>query len=91
MKTTGKKATTKKSAILKKNIHLIRNACTDSFRAIVLHPTWEKPYYRCAQAWHQLGETSHAAEINRLGQLLCSSSSDLQSQISDFGLSESIR
>lgn len=56
----------------------------DSYRALVLHPTWEKPYYRCAEAWHRLGEITFAIEINEQGQLLASSSADLSSQLHSF-------
>ena len=72
-------------------LYLFRNACIDSYRALVLHPTWEKPYYRCAEAWHRLGEISHAIDINDQGQVLCSSSVDLVSQINSFRASKSAR
>lgn len=68
-----------------------RNACVDSFRALVLHPTWEKPYYRCAEAWHRLGEITFAVEINELGQILASSSADLSSQLHHFTGGDSAR
>ena len=61
-----------------------RYACVDSFRALVLYPIWEKPYYRCAEAWHLLGDLSHAIEINLQGQVRCSSNTHLRSQLSVF-------
>ena len=61
-----------------------RNACIDSYRALVLYPTWEKPYYRCAEAWHKLGELSLAIDVNELGQILASSSAELHSQHCNF-------
>jgi len=56
----------------------------DSYRALVLDPTWEKPYYRCAEAWHRLGEITFAIDINEQGQLLAKSSADLHSQLHNF-------
>lgn len=61
-----------------------RNASIDSYRALVLHPTWEKPYYRCAEALHRLGEMTYAIEVNELGQILSTSSADLCSQLNSF-------
>ena len=56
----------------------------DSFRALVLDPKWEKPYYRCAEAWHRLGKITFAIEINEQGQRLASSYADLHSQHHSF-------
>ena len=55
----------------------LRNACVDSFRALVLRPEWEKPYYRCSEAWLSLGNHSLALKMNKLGRDLCSSTSEL--------------
>ena len=65
-------------------VFIYRNACVDSYRALVLHPTWEKPYYRCADAWHRLGEITFAVEINEQGRSLAASSADLRSQLHNF-------
>ena len=62
----------------------LRNACVDSYRALILHPTWEKPYYRCAEAWHRLGEISVAIGVNSRGRVLASSCADLNSQLNSF-------
>ena len=63
----------------------------DSFRALVLCPTWEKPYYRCAEAWHRLGKLTFAVEINKEGQVLAKSSAELQSQLFSFTGGEAVR
>ena len=56
----------------------------DSYRALVLDPTWEKPYYRCAEAWHRMGDIAHAVEINKQGQKHAKTSADLNSQFHNF-------
>ena len=57
----------------------------------MLHPKWEKSYYRCAEAWHKLGEISRARDINEHGRLLCSASTELQSQMNHLKASETVR
>lgn len=55
----------------------VRRACVDSFRSLVLSPDWEKPYYRCCQAWMLLGNHAVALKLNSMGQDMCKSTSDL--------------
>lgn len=62
------------------NVDQYRNACVDSYRALVLKPQWGKPYYRCSQSWMLLGNHSTALSINGVGCEKCSSNSDLQKQ-----------
>ena len=61
-----------------------RHACLDSYRALTLRPTWEKPYYRCAEAWHRMGEVAFAMAINKQGQALASTYADLSTQLYSF-------
>ena len=57
-----------------------RCACVDSYRALVLRPSWSKAYYRCAEAWSRLGRLSEALAINITGLAQCEGSSELQIQ-----------
>ena len=57
-----------------------RNACVDSYRALVLKPDWEKPYYRCSEGWMLLGNHTTALQVNGMGCELCTSTSDLLRQ-----------
>lgn len=63
---------------------MVRHACLDSYRALTLRPTWEKPYYRCAEAWHRMGEVAFAMAINKQGQALASTCADLSTQLYSF-------
>ena len=68
----------------------LRNACVDSYRAMVLRPSWEKAYYRCAEAWSKLGDFPQALEVSRSGTAQCDSRTDLDRQLRDIyaGLGE---
>ena len=57
-----------------------RCACVDSYRALVLRPDWEKPYYRCAEAWLRLGDVNTAVAVNKSGREACSERVDLERQ-----------
>ena len=57
-----------------------RNACVDSYRALVLKPDWGKPYYRCTEAWMLLGNLTMAKQMNVLGCEMCPMNSDLSRQ-----------
>ena len=59
---------------------MCRNACVDSYRALVLRPEWEKPYYRCSEAWLLLGNHSVALAVNGMGCDMCLLNSGLQKQ-----------
>ena len=56
----------------------------DSYRAIVLRPDWEKPYYRCSEAWLLLGNHATALKINEMGCERCNLKADLSRQRSDI-------
>jgi tetratricopeptide (TPR) repeat protein len=60
------------------------NACVDSYRALVLRPDWEKPYYRCSELWMLLGNHTVALQVNGIGCDMCSMNSDLHKQKSEI-------
>ena len=61
-----------------------RCACVDSYRALVLRPDWEKPYYRCAEAWLRLGDVNTAVAVNKSGREACSDRADLERQYKEI-------
>lgn len=61
-----------------------RCACVDSYRALVLRPDWEKPYYRCAEAWLRLGDVNTAVAMNKSGREACSERADLERQYKEI-------
>ena len=61
-----------------------RCACVDSYRALVLRPDWEKPYYRCAEAWLRLGDVNTAVAVNKSGREACSERADLERQYKEI-------
>lgn len=61
-----------------------RYACVDSYRALVLKPEWEKPYYRCAEAWIKLGDINNALTVNVSGRTACSERADLDKQYKEI-------
>ena len=61
-----------------------RCACVDSYRALVLRPSWEKAYYRCAEAWAKMGELPEALAINQAGLRACSEHPDLVKQLREL-------
>ena len=56
----------------------------DSYRALVLKPEWEKPYFRCAEAWIKLGEIGNALTVNVSGRTTCSERADLDKQYKEL-------
>ena len=65
-------------------VRACRNACVDSYRALVLRPDWEKPYYRCSELWMLLGNHTVALQVNGIGCDMCSMNSDLHKQKSEI-------
>lgn len=46
----------------------------------MLKPSWEKPYYRCAESLCKLGDLSTAVTINSAGRSMCETLGDLERQ-----------
>ena len=63
---------------------IFRSGCLDSYRALVLKPTWDKPYYRCAESLGKLGDVSIALSINERGRKACDKKDDLERQYTEF-------
>ena len=61
-----------------------RSSCLDSYRALVLKPSWEKPYYRCAESLCKLGDLATALTINSAGRSMCELQGDLERQHSEL-------
>lgn len=50
----------------------------------MLRPSWEKAYYRCAEAWAKMGELPEALAINQAGLRACSEHPDLVKQLREL-------
>lgn len=50
----------------------------------MLKPTWEKPYYRCAESLCKLGDLERALTINNLGRSLCEKLDELERQYAEL-------
>jgi hypothetical protein len=61
-----------------------RSSCLDSYRALVLKPSWEKPYYRCAESLCKLGDLATALTINTTGRSMCEQQGELERQHSEL-------
>lgn len=61
-----------------------RSSCLDSYRALVLKPSWEKPYYRCAESLCKLGDLATALTINSAGRSMCEQQGELERQHSEL-------
>lgn len=57
-----------------------RSGCLDSYRSLVLKPTWEKAYYRCAESLSKLNDLEAAFSINKIGRDMCEQKADLERQ-----------
>ena len=50
----------------------------------MLKPSWEKPYYRCAESLYKLGDLATALTINSAGRSMCEQQGDLERQQSEL-------
>ena len=46
----------------------------------MLKPSWEKPYYRCAESLCKLGDLATALTINSAGRSMCEQQGELERQ-----------
>ena len=82
--THGETASPLVGVVKSPSLCVCRNACVDSYRALVLRPDWEKPYYRCSESWMLLGNPTMALQVNGMGCDMCSVNSELCKQKSEI-------